>query len=122
MPDRMNAREQKKAAKADRKERMKAQEAMGRERAEMHPDDNPQPTLSSYSVGETKPRGRRKISEVGSTSDGSLSCPKCGGQQFTAKRSKKAKALGGLAVGVGALAAPKTQVKCVTCGAMYKRG
>lgn len=56
-------------------------------------------------------------------------CPKCGGTQFTAKRSKKGKgvgiAIGAVTLGLGAVAvglAPKSQVKCVTCGTMYKRG
>lgn len=64
---------------------------------------------------------RKKISKAGATDDG-VRCPKCGGQQFTAKRSKKGKLIGAATVGVGLLAAPKTQVKCVTCGAMFKRG
>lgn len=41
-------------------------------------------------------------------------CPKCGGTSFTAKRSVKGKVAAGVV-------APKTQVKCVTCGAMFKR-
>jgi hypothetical protein len=44
-----------------------------------------------------------------------LACPRCGGSQFKARRSKK----GILAVGV---LAPKTQVQCVACGAKFKRG
>lgn len=65
---------------------------------------------------------RKKISKAGDTSTGALSCPHCGGQQFTAKRSKKGKTIGVITVGVGVLAAPKSQVKCVTCGKMFKRG
>lgn len=42
-------------------------------------------------------------------------CPKCGSQAFKAKRSVKGKLAGGVL-------APKTQVKCVGCGKMYKRG
>jgi len=42
-------------------------------------------------------------------------CPKCGGSQFKAKRS----AMGKLGLGV---LAPKTQVRCVTCGTTYRRG
>ena len=42
-------------------------------------------------------------------------CPRCGGTQFTAKRSIKGKVM------VGVLA-PKTQVKCEPFGAMYKGG
>jgi hypothetical protein len=62
--------------------------------------------------------GRQTFSDV--AVDGA--CPKCGGTQFTAKRSKKGK------VGLGVVAlpliafAPKSQVKCVTCGTTFKRG
>lgn len=66
--------------------------------------------------------GRQKLSEVDRGEDGELRCPNCGGQQFTAKRSKKGKTVGVLTVGIGALAAPKSQVKCVTCGEMFRRG
>lgn len=65
---------------------------------------------------------RKKISKAGATDEGGIACPKCGGTQFTAKRSMKAKTLGVATVGVGAALAPKSQVKCVTCGKMYKRG
>lgn len=58
-----------------------------------------------------RPSARQKLSDV--SADGR--CPDCGGSQFTAKRSKKGKVL-------AAFAAPKSQVKCVTCGAMFKRG
>ena len=34
----------------------------------------------------------------------------------------KGKTLGATFGVVGALAAPKTQVRCTTCGAMFKRG
>lgn len=68
------------------------------------------------------PRGRQKLSEAGVRTDSGLQCPKCGGAQFTAKRSKKGKVLGFTTLGVGGLVAPKSQVKCVTCGTMYKRG
>jgi hypothetical protein len=47
--------------------------------------------------------------------DGSPRCPNCGGQQFTAKRSVIGK------LGFGVLAA-KSQVRCVTCGTVFKRG
>ena len=49
-------------------------------------------------------------------------CPKCGGDAFKAKRSRLAKVLLVPTVGVGALLAPKTRVKCVTCGTEYLRG
>lgn len=42
-------------------------------------------------------------------------CPKCAGQQFTAKRS------GGGILAVGVLA-PKSRVRCVTCGFSMRRG
>ena len=58
---------------------------------------------------------RENLSLVGERTEAGLACPKCGGMQFTAKRSKTGK------VGLGVLA-PKTQVKCVTCGMMFKRG
>jgi hypothetical protein len=59
-------------------------------------------------------RGNR-ISQVGVKSAGGLACPKCGGTNFTAKRSVGGK------VGLGLLA-PKTRVRCVTCGATFTRG
>jgi len=60
--------------------------------------------------------GRDRISSFANMSnDGTLRCPKCGGTNFTAKRSVKGK------IGIGLLA-PKTQVKCITCGKMFKRG
>ena len=65
---------------------------------------------------------RKKLSKAGEVGAGGLQCPKCGGTQFTAKRSKKGKVLGVVTVGVGVVAAPKTQVKCVACGKMFRRG
>lgn len=74
---------------------------------------------------------REALSKVAArTEDGILKCPKCGSTQFTAKRSMKGKLIGGT-IGVATLGiagpaaaalAPKTQVKCVACGTMYKRG
>jgi hypothetical protein len=58
---------------------------------------------------------REDLSNVGKQTSQGLACPKCGGTQFTAKRSMKGK----VAIGVFA---PKTQVKCVACGTMFKRG
>jgi hypothetical protein len=55
------------------------------------------------------------ISEAGDRGDAGLACPKCGGTQFKAKRSAKGKVAAGLL-------APKTQVRCVTCGTTYRRG
>ena len=54
------------------------------------------------------------------SSDGS--CPKCGGSAFKAKRSAMAKVLLVPTVGVGTLLAPKSRVRCVTCGTEYRRG
>lgn len=65
---------------------------------------------------------REKLSQVGDRSSGTLSCPKCGGTSFTAKRSAKGKLIGFTTLGVGGLVAPKSQVKCVACGEMFKRG
>lgn len=55
------------------------------------------------------------ISQVGHHPGGVLACPKCGGTGFKAKRSVAGK------VAIGLLA-PKTQVRCTTCGTTYKRG
>jgi hypothetical protein len=63
-----------------------------------------------------------KLSQVGDTSTGVLACPKCKGTSFKAKRSKGAKVFLGTTVGVGALLARKTRVKCTTCGTEYLRG
>jgi O-antigen ligase len=57
----------------------------------------------------------RKISKVGVRGAAGLGCPKCGGAQFKAKRSGVGK------VGLGLLA-PKTRVRCVTCGTQFVRG
>lgn len=56
-----------------------------------------------------------KISKVGVQGANGLQCPKCGGTNFKAKRSAGGK------MGLGLLA-PKTRVRCVTCGAQYTRG
>lgn len=66
--------------------------------------------------------GRPKLSQVGRLTAGGLACPKCGGTQFTAKRSATGKVIGFSTLGVGGLIAPKSMVKCVTCGTMFKRG
>ncbi len=49
------------------------------------------------------------------TATGELCCPQCGGTSFTARRAV------GAYIAVGLLA-PKSQVKCVTCGKVFKRG
>lgn len=72
---------------------------------------------------------RRNISEVGNQTHVGLQCPRCGGMQFKARRSKAARA--GVAVstiafpplGAAAVAATKKKrVQCVTCGTVYDRG
>jgi hypothetical protein len=50
---------------------------------------------------------------------GQVRCPKCGSTSFRTKRSATAKIGLGLAVGVGALAAPK-RIKCLACGELFK--
>jgi hypothetical protein len=68
-----------------------------------------------------KKRRREKISEVGNVTEAGLACPKCGGTQFKAKRSRGAKVLlSPMAITIPL--APKTRVKCVTCGTEYRRG
>ena len=65
---------------------------------------------------------RTPISEVGVKGEGGLACPKCGGTQFQARRTKAARTgvvMGGLA---GAAMTKQKQVTCVTCGTIYKRG
>ena len=64
-----------------------------------------------------KSKGQR-ISTVAHRTDAGLACPKCGGVQFTTKRSFKQKA----ALGLASLAVKGSQVRCVTCGTVYKRG
>ncbi len=58
---------------------------------------------------------RQRLSEVGARSNHGLACPNCGGTNFKPKRSKAGK----IAVGV---LAPKSELKCITCGAIFKRG
>lgn len=65
----------------------------------------------SFNLLSTPGDGRKKFTQVARQG----ACPRCGGMQFTAKRSVKGK----LAAGV---LAPKTQVKCNSCGLMFKRG
>lgn len=55
--------------------------------------------------------GRKKFTSVSKSG----ACPRCGGTNFKAKRSVKGKVAAGLL-------APKTQVKCTSCGLMFKRG
>lgn len=65
---------------------------------------------------------RQPLSDVGQQTSAGLACPKCGGTQFTAKRSMTGKIVGTATLGVGGLLAPKTRVKCVACGTMFLRG
>jgi hypothetical protein len=59
---------------------------------------------------------RQKVSDTGGE------CPRCGSSQWKPKRSVKGKTAG-LAFGVvGVAAAPKSQVECVACGKMFRRG
>lgn len=53
--------------------------------------------------------------------DGNVRCPKCGGKQFTSKRTGKAKWAGVLTVGVGVAVMPK-RLKCQGCGENLKTG
>lgn len=71
--------------------------------------NNRQPTYSD-TMGP-----RQKLSSVGAKTGHGLACPKCGGTQFKAKRSMGGKVM----VGVFA---PKSHVRCVTCGLEFKRG
>ncbi len=50
-----------------------------------------------------------------------IQCPNCGGTEFSQKRSKKGKTLWVVAAPL-VLLAPKSQVRCSTCGTMFKRG
>jgi hypothetical protein len=69
------------------------------------------------SIGIAKAVGNNanRISKVGVRGATGLQCPKCGGTQFTAKRSAGGK------IGLGLLA-PKTRVRCVTCRTQFTRG
>jgi hypothetical protein len=66
-------------------------------------------------IGKVAAEKANRISKVGVQGGAGLQCPKCGGTQFKAKRS----AGGKMALGV---LAPKTRVRCVTCGTQYTRG
>lgn len=59
--------------------------------------------------------GKQRLSVAGDRTTGVLACPKCGGTSFKAKRSAKGK------LGFGLLA-PKSRVRCETCGTEYLRG
>jgi hypothetical protein len=55
------------------------------------------------------------LSNVGVRTQDGLACPGCGGTNFTARRSANG-------IFVAGVWAPKSQVKCVTCGRVFKRG
>ena len=74
-------------------------------------------TDSRIASGSTR---NQPISQAGRKTEAGLACPECGGTQFKAKRSGKAK-LGAVAL-TPLVLAKAGQVKCVTCGAIYKRG
>ena len=61
----------------------------------------------------------RTLSEVARRdASGDIRCPVCNGRQFEATRSLGMKVL----LGFYSLALPANQVRCVTCGAVFKRG
>jgi hypothetical protein len=68
-----------------------------------------------WDMSTTRQPSSRALSQVGTHTSGGLACPDCGGTQFTAKRSVSGKMVAGVL-------APKTRVKCVTCGTTYVRG
>jgi hypothetical protein len=76
-----------------------------------------------------KAMANRKISDVADRGIGVLACPVCGGAQFKARRSKKARAGVTAAtvtlpiLGAAAFAGTRrTRVECTTCGTVYRRG
>jgi uncharacterized protein with PIN domain len=81
-----------------------SRQALTEKRAEMR-------ELESEMASTVRQSGRATFSDV--SDDGR--CPNCGGTEFTAKRSVKGK------IGFGLLAR-KSQVRCVSCGTMFKRG
>jgi DNA-directed RNA polymerase subunit RPC12/RpoP len=66
------------------------------------------------------PLRMQKVSKAASTDDG-LRCPKCGGQQFKARRSNSRR-LALVPVAVLMPLTSKNQVQCVTCGQKFRRG
>jgi DNA-directed RNA polymerase subunit RPC12/RpoP len=60
------------------------------------------------------------LSNVGDTTTGELACPKCGGTGFKAKRTAKHRAAAALTIGAATLKTG-SQVRCTTCGTIYKR-
>lgn len=58
-----------------------------------------------------------RVKDIRVDTDGNLRCWKCGGKNFTEKRSFAAKAM----VGIGALLTKK-KLKCQTCGVYNRPG
>lgn len=54
-----------------------------------------------------------KLTKVGNRATGQLTCPRCGGASFTAKR--------GWAKWLVGILAPKSRAECVACGARFRR-
>jgi hypothetical protein len=71
--------------------------------------------------GTAAPRGYVRpgatLATVGVKTATGLACPRCGGTQFQPHRSTGLKWM----TGAGSLLTPQTRVRCVTCGADYKR-
>lgn len=65
-------------------------------------------------------RKSKKVKFSNVAEDGNA-CPKCGGSEFKTKRSSKHR-LGVALTGPAALLKSGSQVRCVTCGTIYKRG
>ncbi len=64
---------------------------------------------------------RQQLSQAGVHTEQGIRCPNCGGTSFSQKRSKKGKSLWVVAAPL-VLIAPKSQIRCDTCGTMFKRG
>ncbi|MEO9224036.1 MAG: hypothetical protein ABI276_03500 [Acidimicrobiales bacterium] len=62
---------------------------------------------------------RKRISKVGDRSGGTVACPKCGGSDLAPRRSRRAKVVALPTLGLSLTR--RTRLKCVTCGAVYKR-
>ena len=97
-----------------------------RHRPEAHSPTGSAPTPAPR-LDPNKKTKKQKLSEVGERSEAGLSCPKCGSTDFKVKRSgvRKLGALAAAPVTLGASAvilAKGTQVKCVACATVYKRG
>ena len=64
----------------------------------------------------------QKISEVGHRPlSWTIRCPKCRGTSFHPRRSSLARVLSIATLGLATMFAPKSRVKCVTCGTSFKR-